>query len=144
MTVEDRQKQIESPSRAAIELSTLQGPLEPPLLDIHLGQLLENQAQKFGPKTAIVCSKTNQRLTYDELKQRTEVVSKGLLARGIQRGDVVGILAGNCVEYVELFFAVGRIGAMLALFNNTYTSDELCRALSHTGNIDILLRTEDL
>lgn len=116
-------------------LSFIQGPTEPALREIHLGQLLDQQASKYAAKEAIICSSTQQRLTYNDLSESSRRVAKGLLALGIQHGDVIGIMAGNCVEYVELFFAAGRIGAILAVFNNTYTSNELDHALSHTGII---------
>lgn len=115
------------------QMSLIQGSSEPALRNIHLGQLLEAQAARYESKTAIVCSSTNERLTYRQLLERSERVANGLLALGVQHGQVIGILAGNCSEYVEIFFAAGRIGVTLAVFNNTYTSKELHNALSYTG-----------
>lgn len=51
----------------------------------------------------------------------------------VQRGDRVGIMAGNCEQYVAVFFGVARAGAVLVVLNNTYTGTELDFALGHTG-----------
>ncbi|KMU92604.1 acyl-CoA synthetase [Coccidioides immitis H538.4] len=57
----------------------------------------------------------------------------GLLAKGIKRGDRIGVMAGNCEQYVSLFFAAARVGAILVVINNTYTCPELMYALKHVG-----------
>lgn len=114
-------------------LSIIHGSIEHPLLNLHLGQLLDRQALRFGKRTAIVCPSSQTRLTYCDLRDRTRSTAKGLIEIGVRRGDVISILAGNRVEYVELFLAAGRIGAILAVLNTTYTSDELVHALEHTG-----------
>jgi len=112
--------------------SILNGPTEPALSDVHLGSLLDQQSERHGQKTALVCSSEGIRYTYSALRERSRQVARGLLAAGIARGDVVGIFAGNCAQYVELFFACGRLGAILAVLNTTYTPDELRHALGHS------------
>jgi long-chain acyl-CoA synthetase len=52
---------------------------------------------------------------------------------GIQKGDRIGIMAGNCEQYISVFFAAARVGAILVVLNNTYTPSELYYALGHTG-----------
>ncbi|KAK5206372.1 hypothetical protein LTR20_006804 [Exophiala xenobiotica] len=41
-------------------------------------------------------------------------------------------MAGNCEQYVSVFFAAMRIGCILVILNNTYTSSEAQYALSFT------------
>lgn len=52
---------------------------------------------------------------------------------GIRPGDRVGIMAGNCEQYVATIFAVARVGGILVVLNNTYTPKEALRGLRHTG-----------
>jgi acyl-CoA synthetase (AMP-forming)/AMP-acid ligase II len=47
----------------------------------------------------------------------------------------VGVMAGNCEQYISVFFAAARVGAILVVLNNTYTPSELSYALSHSGMI---------
>ena len=114
--------------------SLFSGPTSPELLTTDLGKLLERQAALFGDREAIV-SPSGVRLTYNELNDEASRVAKGLLALGVGHGNRIGILAGNCHEYVTLFFAAGRIGAILVVLNTGYTPDELRRAVAHTGKI---------
>ena len=116
--------------------SFLQGPSEPALLEVHLGGLLDEQCQRFSEKVALVCSSDGDRYTFSELRERSRRVARGLLKLGVRHGDMIGILAGNCAQYVELLFACGRIGAILAVLNTTYTPAELQRALIHSGRVN--------
>lgn len=113
-------------------LSLLSGPQEPPLLEVTLGELLDTQATLYGDKTAVVCSADRVRVTYAQLQRSSQVLANALLANGIQPGDRIAIMAGNCLEYVELFFAVGQVGAILVVLNNTYTRVELENALRYS------------
>ncbi|KAH0836938.1 hypothetical protein AYO21_01753 [Fonsecaea monophora] len=110
-------------------LSILHGPKEPELLSLHLGTLLDLQAQKLASKTSLVSRAQNVRHSFLSLRARSQQIARGLLSLGIRHGDCVGIFAGNCAEYVELFFACGRIGAILVVLNVTYTPEELKRAI---------------
>jgi fatty-acyl-CoA synthase len=68
-----------------------------------------------GGTEALVVGQT--RLTYGELDARTDDVASGLLAAGVRFGDRVAVLGKNSVEYVLLYFATARIGAILVPLN---------------------------
>jgi fatty-acyl-CoA synthase len=58
------------------------------------------------------------RLTYRQLNQRANRLAHWLRATaGVARGDRVGLLALNGVEYLDAFFACGKLGATLVPFN---------------------------
>ncbi|GAB0131988.1 hypothetical protein EsDP_00000439 [Epichloe bromicola] len=109
---------------ATQKLSVLQGPVEPPLVDLTLGELLELQTYQHGTRECIVIPWTGARWTYNELNQQSSSLAKALLDTGIGVGDRVGIMAGNCEQYAAVFFAVAKIGAILVILNNTYTPTE--------------------
>ncbi len=56
-------------------------------------------------------------LNYTELEERSNRLANGLLALGLQRGDRVGLLARNCLEYVEIELAAAKSGLILAALN---------------------------
>jgi len=116
-------------------LSLVHGPTEPPLLQLTLGELLDEQASERGTKECVVVSWTGARWTYAELQSQSKRLAKAMLALGINPGDRVGILAGNCEEYVAVFFATGYIGAILVVLNSTYTATEAKYALNHSGEL---------
>ncbi|MGI9625066.1 MAG: acyl-CoA synthetase [Acidimicrobiales bacterium] len=64
-------------------------------------------------------------LSWAELDDRTSRLAAGLAASGIGRGDRVGILSNNCVEYVELAIAGYKLGSILVPLNVRLTPPEL-------------------
>src|ERR1700683_783956 len=52
---------------------------------------------------------------------------------GVSRGDGVGCLMHNCVEFVIALHAASRLGAVFVPINVRYTSGELRRSLDHAG-----------
>lgn len=61
-----------------------------------------------------------------------------LIGRGIKKGDKVGILMMNCLEWLPIYFGVLKTGALAVPFNFRYSSDEIlyCAKLAE---IDILV-----
>ena len=122
------------PPRATEQLSIVYGPTQPPLLDITLGELLALQSLQYGEHECLVFPWTGTRWTYSDLNDEADRLARGLLAMGIHKGDRIGIMAGNCEQYISVFFAAARVGAILVVLNNTYTPSELYYALEHTGS----------
>ncbi len=52
------------------------------------------------------------RLTYGELGDRVDRIAAGLVGLGVGRGDVVAFQLPNWWEFMALFFACSRIGAV--------------------------------
>ncbi|KAK7744353.1 hypothetical protein SLS62_010207 [Diatrype stigma] len=121
-----------SDAQRAQPLSLLYGPVDPPLVDLTLGELLDLQCQHHGTQECIVTPWTGARWTYNELNQQSSQLARALMALGIGVGDRVGIMAGNCEQYAAVFFAVARIGGILVILNNTYTPTEAQYALGFT------------
>ncbi|KAK6072312.1 AMP-binding enzyme [Seiridium cupressi] len=110
----------------------VEGPGLPPTLalkDINIGQFLDQQAEKHAANLAIVSTWQDVRLTYEDLHNSCKSVAKRLLERGVRPRDHVVVLAGNSVEYVQLFFAVSAIGAVFCIINPTFAADEVLAAV---------------
>ncbi|KIW21632.1 hypothetical protein PV08_02212 [Exophiala spinifera] len=112
--------------------SIVHGTTEAPLLDFTLGELLDFQCRRYSRRECLIVPWTGARWTYDHLRQESIRLAKALLGRGIRPGDRIGIMAGNCEQYVSVFFAAMRIGCILVILNNTYTSSEAQYALKFT------------
>lgn len=67
----------------------------------------------------------NGRLTYSELSNCIDSTAAGLSAHGVEQGTRVAVLLRNCSEYVILFFAVAKLGAILVPLNVKETAHEL-------------------
>ena len=113
-------------------LSYACGPADRPLLGETIGANLRRIAGQHGDRTALVDLTHHARYTYERLWDETGRVAAGLLARGVRRGDRVGVWAANRHEWVVLQFAAARIGAILVALNPTYQTAELAYALAQS------------
>ena len=52
-----------------------------------------------------------------ELAARAGMVGRSLIALGIERGDRVGILMANGLDFTDLLFGASLIGAIPVLYN---------------------------
>ena len=68
-------------------------------------------------------------LRYRELDERAQRLSMLLQARGVQHGDRVAILSENRIEYLEVFIAAARLGAVVACQNWRLSTAELRHCL---------------
>src|SRR5919202_6693341 len=72
-------------------------------------------------------------MTYRELDAEVERVARGLLARGVEKGDRVGIWAPNCLEWFLVQYATARIGAILVNITPAYRTHEVGYVLGQAG-----------
>ncbi len=63
--------------------------------------------------------------TYQEVTLRTNQLSHFLLALGVRKGDRVSVLLYNGPQYLEIFFAHSKIGAILVPHNWRLAGPEL-------------------
>ena len=91
----------------------------------NIGQLLTRRAYREPNLDAIVEPANGRRLTYAELNGRSNRVANALVDGGVQKGDRVALLLMNGTEFVESFFAAGKIGAVNVPLNWRLVPDEL-------------------
>jgi fatty-acyl-CoA synthase len=114
-------------------LSYVHGASDIPLLGETIFQNLRRTATRFGDGEALVVAHQQHRSTYDELVQQCEVVARGLMARGVQKGDRVGIRSPNRYEWVIVQYATAAMGAILVNINPAYRTSELEYVLNQSG-----------
>ncbi|KAF2824419.1 acetyl-CoA synthetase-like protein [Ophiobolus disseminans] len=119
--------------------SLVRGPTNLPLWHKTIGGLLEEQAQRHEGRTALVVPWQSIRCSFRDLQTRSEVTARALLAAGLQGGDMVAIMAGNRVEYIDFMLGAARVGCPLIVLNNTYTPSELISALERTSTKVLLI-----
>jgi fatty-acyl-CoA synthase len=105
-------------------LSYSRGP-DSPLLEITIGDLLRQTADRVGDHLAVVSSHQSRRLTWAELSDRADQVARGLWSLGIRKGDRVGLWSTNCIEWLMIHMGCARTGAILVNVNPAYRSHEL-------------------
>jgi fatty-acyl-CoA synthase len=96
----------------------LQAPFSRTLFD-----LLVEQAARTPDALAVVCRERHA--SYAELLRRSRRVAAGLTARGVSRGDRVGAVLANQLEWLELCFGTAAAGATFVPFSTWSTRSEL-------------------
>jgi fatty-acyl-CoA synthase len=109
------------------------------LLEETIGDNLGRTVERYGDREVLVAPAQGYRATYRELWDATTKLAKALLARGIEKGDRVGIWSPNRFEWVVIQYATARVGAILVNINPAYKVRELGHALTQSGLTLLLL-----
>lgn len=75
----------------------------------------------------------DQALSYEQLDERSSRIASGLVQAGLEKGDRIGILLYNRLEWVELFFAVAKAGAVMVPINYLLRPQEIQYILEDCG-----------
>jgi acyl-CoA synthetase (AMP-forming)/AMP-acid ligase II len=114
-------------------LSLVEGKADSALWSITLGDVVKEQAQRFGDKPLAIFPWQDVRLSFNQLAERSRLVANALLHSGIRHSDPVGIMAGNRYEFLEVTIGAALIGCPVLVLNSTYKPWELHNALQKTG-----------
>ncbi|MFD4976719.1 AMP-binding protein [Streptomyces sp. NPDC058424] len=125
----------------ATELSYAHGTSGTPLLGDTIGANLDRAVAAFGDREALVDVSSGRRWTYAEFGAAVDEVARGLLAKGVSKGDRVGIWAVNCPEWVLVQYATARIGVIMVNINPAYRAHEVEYVLRQAG-ISLLVASQ--
>jgi len=85
---------------------------------MYIGDWLERGDRYWPEATAVVDVAKGRRFSYRELNQRANRLAGWLRhSAKVMPGDRIGMLALNGVEYLDAFFACGKLGAIFTPFN---------------------------
>lgn len=105
---------------------------------VPLGDLLLRSAVRHPERVAVAFP--GERYTFTELSARASEVARGLIAIGVRPGQHVGLLAQNCIEFVEGLFGASMAGAVVIPINARHRTSEL-RYIIENGDMVALLTT---
>lgn len=77
-------------------------------------------------------------ITWKVFDEKANRFANMLLERGVKKGDKVGILLMNCLEWLPIYFGILKSGAMAVPLNFRYTADEIKYCLD-LAEVDILM-----
>lgn len=109
------------------------GTSDVPLLGDTIGDNFDRAVAAFGERDALVDRASGGRWTYRELAAEVDALALGLVARGLGKGDRVGIWSPNRAEWTFLQYATAKIGAVLVNINPAYRSHELEYVVNQAG-----------
>src|SRR5947209_6944528 len=114
-------------------MSYVHGASGVPLLGETIGENLRRTVERYGDREALVVCHQGYRASYRELWEQSGIAARALMARGVEKGDRVGIWAPNRYEWVIVQYATARMGAILVNINPAYKTSELEYALNQSG-----------
>ncbi len=104
----------------------------------NIGLLLKKRAEICPSREAFVEYERDRRFTFAELNQRCNRVANALAKRGVQPGDRVAALLKNSAEFVETYFAIAKLGAIMVPVNWRLVAAEIGYILADSGSVALV------
>ena len=89
---------------------------------LSLGEILEQAASIAPHKIALV--EGEKRWTFGQLDEMSTALAGSLHELGFRKGDRIAIYMKSCTEFVVTFYAVMKLGCMVAWVNPNYRKAE--------------------
>jgi fatty-acyl-CoA synthase len=86
---------------------------------------LDKRARLTPGRIGLIEGLGGPQITFAEWNSRANRTANYLRLLGVGKGDLVSVYASNCPEYLDLFWAAGKIGAILHNLNWRLTVHEL-------------------
>ncbi|MGE5703079.1 MAG: long-chain-fatty-acid--CoA ligase [Clostridia bacterium] len=99
-------------------------------MSLNLNENLQKSAELYPENIAF--NYLGQTATYAQLDQMASRFASALRARGVGKGDTVGVLMGNTPEFIIAYYGILRTGAAVVPINPIYTSAEISYILSNS------------
>lgn len=114
---------------------------EPGLGSLSVCAWLRETTGRFGPREAVVERRPDGsivRLSYEDLWDRSVQVARSLISCGLGKGERVGILATNRIEFISAFMGTVLAGGIAAPLSTFSTSVELGQLIA-ASNCSVLI-----
>ena len=112
--------------------------VEPPLV---INRILEAGVQKAPAQTITYGDRD---FTYREFEERVHRLAGALAAQGIKPGDTVAVMDWDTNRYLEAFFAIPMMGAVLHTVNVRLSPEQVLYTINHAEDDAILVNSEFL
>lgn len=109
-----------------------------------IGSYMDKIFYEFQNKEALVYVEDKRRFTFKELKQEVDIIAKSLISIGIKKGDHIALLSCNSPEWIIVFFATLKIGAVLVCLNYSSTEEELDYILKQSESTILIVSDKDM
>lgn len=96
---------------------------------LNFASIIRHWSTVYPDKEVVVYGE--KRYTYKQFNERISALAAGLRDLGVNKGDRVAILLYNCSEFLEIAFAVNRLGAVFLPLNYRLAPDELDYIINH-------------
>ncbi|KPA89048.1 acyl-CoA synthetase (AMP-forming)/AMP-acid ligase II [Pseudomonas asplenii] len=84
----------------------------------------------------------NRSLTYQQTNQWANRIAHYLIAQGIGKGDVIGVLIENRIELLVTILAVAKVGGVCAMLNTSQTQGALVHSITLVSPVAMVVGAE--
>jgi acyl-CoA synthetase (AMP-forming)/AMP-acid ligase II len=103
-----------------------------------LGRFLEDVTTVHAGREAVVFE--GRRIGYDEIREETHRIARGLVGAGVVKGARVALLMANRPEWITSAFAVGMVGGVAVPLSTFATPAERDHVLRHSDASFLLMQ----
>jgi long-chain acyl-CoA synthetase len=107
---------------------------------INVGDSLTRSAAARPDQPAVVDG--DRRWSYAEFNGWVNQLAHGLAARGLRRGDALGLASGNSAEFLAVYFACAKLGLVCVPVNLGWRPEEVAYVLDHSGARGLVVETQ--
>ncbi len=101
-------------------------------------------SQHYGAGKEIVGGNNGKRYSYTEFNERVQRLANVLTEAGVKQGDVVAVLDWDTPRYLECFFAIPMIGAVLHTVNVRLAPEQIVYTMNHAEDKFVLAHDDFL
>jgi long-chain acyl-CoA synthetase len=95
------------------------------------GDVIYRNAWFFPERDAFILG--DRRITFEQYNNRVNSLIHALRAMGLRKGDVVGVLSWNCLEYMDVYGACEKAGFILAPFSARLSTNDFSYMIKDSG-----------
>ncbi|XP_063922176.1 medium-chain acyl-CoA ligase ACSF2, mitochondrial-like [Zophobas morio] len=128
----DTSKSLKAARKSIADPSYVHKIGEQPLKYVTIGQLLEETANKFGDRKAIISVHQNESLTFSELLQKADKLAAAFKILNLEKNDRLGIWAPNLLEWYITMMACARAGLIAVYLNPVFEAPEIEYCINKT------------
>ncbi len=93
-------------------------------------------ALEFPNNVCVYYKPTDKKYTYREMKYISDQIANALYEEGIKKGDAVGIMTGNCPEFLFCCVGIMATGAAVVPINPLLKEEDVIHIIRDAGNIN--------
>lgn len=123
-------REVASVLKDFLEVAPVLATFKPPKDDevISMGLVFQQTAEKYPNKSAIIFE--GKELTWSQFNALVNKYSHLLKHQGVKRGDTVALLMDNRIEMLASTLGLAKIGATVALINNSLRGKSLAHCIA--------------
>jgi fatty-acyl-CoA synthase len=105
------------------------------------GDLIDRAAARWGDREGLTFEA--QRWSFAQVRAEVDRTAKALMAAGVSAGDHVCLWLGNRPDFVFLFFAIAKAGAVLVPINSRFRTRDMAYVVAQSDATTLIAADRD-